>query len=594
MSDLVVEDYYSGLSLPAGEILPGVVRGVPPPTDSTTTHTRPSDNANVGLSSPFPTSPEPTCAVTSEFVRAEVKAASAAPKLERQVSSETPRSSSSRLEPQWEAQYDYDDAYDYGAPASAAVFAQHAAPAVQRSFADTVRGAGTTAAGEEEDEGVGGFYSPEEHYDEGNNDSGLVELDESSDEEYHESSVGEGSINEADNAAVRQHHFDEARSPGTADDASVKSIVLDDSMDEYGAQSGLSQSGIEPEQDAEEAPQVTRSVFGLKNFSLWKAPAPPKKPAEEFELKDFNPIISAGADDDVEPTSLPAEHSASKKVGNELSAGAEEGLEWMQQELSASQHTAPGKSSFTPHTVVATSHLQSADFAYSSDPEDGDTWASPESGIHALTATAKELPIRQLAPQFEADFGEDDGGAHYEADFGDDAPVRDASMAVPDETEPLDMQDTGGEGWKRYPEGLSLQTFSPDLSPRYVPVLDVPAQVERGTELPVLDDLDRAWQQQQGDYDYSGGTAKPMAGQSNAAGTKPAGSVRAPAAAATQAPQQLAATADGARKAVDRASQPLQASQWYINPDQLEVCNSARSLSPNSAAQINLPLRAGN
>jgi hypothetical protein len=572
MSDLVVEDYYSGLSLPAGEILPGVVRGVPAPAVATTVHTRPSDNANVGLFSPFPTSPEPTSAVTSDFVRAEVKAAPAAPKLQRQVSSETPRSSSSRLEPQWEAQYDYDDAYDYGAPTSAPMFAQHGAPAVQRSFADTVRGAGTTAAGVEEDEGVGGFYSPEEHYDEGNNQSGLVELDESSDEEYHESSVGEGSINEADNAAVRQHHFDEARSPGMADDASVKSIVLDDSMDEYGAQSGLSQSGIEPEQDAEEAPQVARSVFGLKNFSLWKAPAPPKKPAEEFELKDFNPTISTGTyDDDAQPAVLPAEHSASKKEGNDLSAGAEEGLEWMQQELSASQHTAPGKSNLTPHTVVATSHLQSADFTYSSDPEDGDTWASPESGIHALTATAKELPFRQLAPQFEADFGEDDGGAHYEADFGDDAGMGDTTTAVPDDAEPSEIQDTSGEGWKRYPEGLSLQTFSPDLSLRYVPVLDVSAQGERGTALPVLDDLDRAWQQQQGDYDYSGGTAKPMAGQSNAAGTKPAGSVRAPAAAATQAPQQPAVTADGARKAGDRASQPLQASQWYINPDQLEV-----------------------
>jgi hypothetical protein len=569
MSDLVVEDYYSGLSLPAGEILPGVVRGAPTSAVATTVHTRPSDNANVGVFSPFPTSPEPTNAVASDVLRAEVKAPTVAPKFDRQVSSETPRSSSSRLEPQWEAQYDYDDAYDYGAPASAPAFAQHPAPAVQRSFADTVRGAGTTAAGEEEDEGVGGFYSPEEHYDEGNNQSGLVELDESSDEEYHESSVGERSISEADNAAVRQHHFDEARSPGTADDASVKSIVLDDSMDEYGAQSGLSQSGIEPEQDAEEAPQVTRSVFGLKNFSLWKAPAPPKKPAEEFELKDFNPTISAGAEDDVDPESLPAEHSASKKEGNDLSAGAEEGLEWMQQELSASQHTAPGKSSLTPHTVVATSHLQSADFAYSSDPEDGDTWASPESGIHALTATAKEPPIRQLAPQFEADYGEDDGGARYEADFGDDAGMGDTTTAVPDDAEPSDMQDTGGEGWKRYPEGLSLQTFSPDLSPRYVPVLDVPAQGERGTALPVLDDLDRAWQQQQGDYDYSGGTAKPMAGQSNAAGTKPAGSARAPTAAATREPQQPAVTADG--KAVDRASQPLQASQWYINPDQLEV-----------------------
>jgi hypothetical protein len=558
MSDLVVEDYYSGLSLPAGEILPGVVRGAAAPAVATTVHTRPSDNAHVGVFSPFPTSPEPTKAVTSEFVRAEVKAAPAAPKFERQISSETPRSSSSRLEPQWEAQYDYDDAYDYGAPASVPVYAQHAAPAVQRSFADTVRGAGATAAGEEEDEGVGGFYSPEEHYDEGNNQSGLVELDESSDEEYHESSVGEQSISDADNAAVRQHHFDEARSPGTADDASVKSIVLDDSMDEYGAQSGLSQSGIEPEQDTEEAPQVTRSVFGLKNFSLWKAPAPPKKPAEEFELKDFNPTISAGAEYDVDPTSLPAEHGASEKEGNELSAGAGEGLEWMQQELSASQHTAPGKSSLAPHTVVATS-----------DPEDGDTWASPESGIHALAATAKELPIRQLAPQFEADFGEDDGGAHYEADFGDEEAVGDASMAVPDETEPLDMQDTGGEGWKRYPEGLSLQTFSPDLSPRYVPVLGVPPQGEKGAELSVLDDLDRAWQQQQGDYDYSGGKIEPAGVQGNAASAKPAGSARAPTAAATQTPQRPAVTTDG--NPVDRASQPLQASQWYINPDQLEV-----------------------
>jgi hypothetical protein len=127
---------------------------------------------------------------------------------------------------------------------------------------------------------------------------------------------------------------------------------------------------------------------------------------------------------------------------------------------------------------------------------------------------------------------------------------------------------------------MASMSYSPDHSFETQQEVVSPPRTQSADAAP-LDDLDRAWLQQQNDYifqPYGGAPQSTSAvGIAIAAGSaaKGAGGSTQPArvaagiAAAKPAPVPVAGAA-GAKKG-GKVVQPIEAAQWYQNPDQLEV-----------------------
>ena len=546
MNALLVEDYYQGLSLSTEPTPTTSIQKKLPYIEGKTDqfpHREPDHKA------PFTN----TVAKESEdyylehntenISKASVKSVQEVPILHKDSSSGKKKSSTAHLEPHFIPQYDYEMDYDFDGTDGAAAPTE------------------TLAV---EPEGVGGFYADgtvedlgeieaESVYDEGEYQDNQGSDDASQEDNKLQDGEGEGL-----EAAEIRSSTESVQSIELDDDE-------DDSPNPL-SESNISQSYSTKEENAaaEQLSQSVFGLGNFSYWAATAATAPSNKPLEEFELKDFNPAnieLRNTLSPVVSTANLPFAYNpntgttdAGTVVGtgvnapplyvqvgkNNTTEDTESG--WLQDELSASIHT--DGSPRMAQIVTATSHSQNRDFADNSDPEDEigeDIWKAVPSEPHTTECPPdeegetevgkegeKEVPLELTEVSYEADFGLEEE-VNFLPDFGEDDSAQ-QQEAVPttiatgssgkstssDPTAAVSAEESGQAGWKKFPEGMASSSYSPSssLSPRQ-PQEDTAAAIAAHSEeqpvisasaptaaVAVLDNLDRAWQQQPGDYIY--------------------------------------------------------------------------------------------